>query len=142
MGAALQTAVLVSHDSVRQTVSLDVTPNTTTGTGAALETAVFISHDSDKPNASSGATSKTTTDTGAALKTEMLVLNGVLLVCTIVGAGFILVQLLKKLRKTSEASEKNEVCVALTQTGSSVRVSPRVSLESTFPTGHIYETID
>jgi hypothetical protein len=41
----------------------------------------------------------TSVDTGPALNTAVIVVYGVLLVCTIVGAGFILVQLMKKLRK-------------------------------------------
>jgi hypothetical protein len=91
---------------------------------------------------SSNATPNITKEVGPALNTSVIVVNGVLLVCTVVGAGFILVQLMKKLRKRSEVSEYKEVCVALTETGSSVRVSSRLSLSSTYVTGHIYETIE
>jgi hypothetical protein len=97
---------------------------------------------SDKPHVSSNATPNITTDTGPALNTSLIVVNGVLLVCTVVGGGFILVQLLKKLRKRSEVSEHYEVCVPLTETGSSLHVSSRLSLSSTYATGHIYETIE
>jgi len=96
---------------------------------------------SDKPNVSSDATPNITTDTGPALSTTLIVLNGVLVACTL-GGCFIAVQILKKLRKGSQLPEHNEVAVALTETGSSVRVPSRLSLRSTDATGHVYETIE
>jgi hypothetical protein len=75
------------------------------------------------PEGDTHATPNITTDTGPALKTAALVVNGILLVCTTVGAGFILVQLLKKLRNRSEVPEHTEECIPLSETGSSVRVS-------------------
>jgi hypothetical protein len=97
---------------------------------------------SDKPNVSSDATPNINTDGGPALSTSMFVVNGILAACTLVGGGFIAVQLIKKLRKRSEVPEHNEVSVALTETGSLVRVSSSLSLRSTYSMGHVYETIE
>jgi Leucine-rich repeat (LRR) protein len=96
----------------------------------------------NKQNASSGASPNMTAARGPALNTTLLVANGVLLVCTIVGVGFMVLQILKKVRKGSEVPEQDEVCVSLTQRGSSCGVSSRLSLGSTFTTGNIYERID
>jgi cell division protein FtsX len=76
------------------------------------------------------------------LVSVLIVVNGVLVTCTLAGGCFIAVQLLKKLRKGSEVQEHNEVSIALTETGSLVRVSSRQSLRSTDATGHVYETIE
>jgi len=62
--------------------------------------------------------------------------------CTLVGGGFIAVQLMKKVRKSPDLTENNKVSVAFTETGSSVRVSSRFNLSSTDSTGHVYETVD
>jgi hypothetical protein len=96
---------------------------------------------SDKP-VSSDATRNITTDTGPDLVSTLIVLNCVLVACTLVAGGFIAVQILKKLRKGSQLPKHTEVSVALTETGFSVRVSSRLSLSSTDATGHIYETIE
>jgi hypothetical protein len=96
----------------------------------------------DNQNVLSDAKANITTDTGPPLVSTLIVVNGVLVVCTFVGGGFIAVQILKKLRKGSELPEHNEVSVALTETDPSVLVSSRLSLRSTYSTGHIYETIE
>ena len=95
-----------------------------------------------KLNVSPDATTNINTDTDPALVSTLIVVNGVLVACTFVGAGFISVQLIKKLRKRSELPEYNEVSVALTETRSSVLVSSRLSLRSTDATGHVYEIIE
>jgi len=95
-----------------------------------------------KLNVSPDATTNINTDTGPALVSTLIVMNGVLVACTFVGASFIAVQLIKKLRKRSELPEHNEVSVALTETDPSVHASSRLSLRSTYSTGHIYETIE
>jgi hypothetical protein len=77
------------------------------------------------------------------LVTTLFVVNGVLLVCTVVGGGFILVQLLKKLRKRSEVSEHYDTHVPLTEIDSSnpMDSSPN-SKAADAATGHVYETIN
>jgi Leucine-rich repeat (LRR) protein len=96
---------------------------------------------SDKLNESSRANTNITKDTDPALSTTMLVVNGVLLACTLIGAGFIAVQLVKKLKKRTELPERNGAAIALTETGSLLRVSSRLSLRSVDRTGHVYETL-
>jgi hypothetical protein len=124
-------------DSDKLNVSSGANPNITTWN--VIRT---VCRDRGMQNGSSDANTNITTDTGPALCTTMFVVNGVLVACTLVGGGFIAVQLMKKLRKRMELSEHNEVSIALTETGSSVRVSSRLSLRSTDATGHVYETID
>jgi len=97
---------------------------------------------SEKPAVSSNATSNITSYTGSALSTALVVVIGLLVVCTLVGLGFIVIQLIKELRKKSEVPENNEQCVALTERGFLVRVSSKLSLRSTDVTEHIYESID
>ena len=66
----------------------------------------------DKLNMSSDVMTNITTDTGPALVSTLIVVNGVLVACTIVGGCFTVVHLLKELRKGSEVQEHNEVSVA------------------------------
>jgi Leucine-rich repeat (LRR) protein len=97
--------------------------------------------DSDRHNVSSDGTPNVTTDSRPAFITALLIVNGLLLVCAIVGAVFVLMQTLKKMRKRSEVSEHSEVCVPLSETVSPVRESSTFSLQSTYATGHVYEKV-
>ena len=116
--------------------------NDRNGSSSLMTTISFVEFPaSDKPNVSSDASPNISTDRDPALSKTMFVVNGLLLACTIVGGGFIAVQLIKKLKKSPQLPEDNEVCIALTETGSSVLVSSRLSLRSTDATGHVYETI-
>jgi hypothetical protein len=70
--------------------------------------------DSNNVNVTSSTSPNITTQTDTALSTTMLVLIGVLVACTVVGGGFIAVQLGKKLRKRTELPQRNEASIALT----------------------------
>ena len=118
-------------------MSRDVTPNITTDRIRSIEPTAR-----DTLNVSTDLTPNITTDTGPALVSTLIVLNGVLVACVVVGGCFIAVQLLKKLRKELESQEHDEVSVGLAETGSLVHGSSRHSLSCTYSTGHVYETIE
>jgi hypothetical protein len=75
------------------------------------------------------------------LTMTLLIVNGVILVCALVGGGFILVRYLKKVRKLSEASEYSHVHVCPPEMGSGIRSSSDPNLNSGCATGHVYESI-
>ena len=58
-------------------------------------------------NMSTDAIPNTTTDKGPALSTTLIIVTSVVAACTLVGVGFIAVQLIKKLRKSSDLPEHN-----------------------------------
>jgi hypothetical protein len=76
------------------------------------------------------------------LAMTLLIVNGVILVCALVGGGFILVRYVKELKKSSEGSEHSPVHVPPPRVGSSIRSSSdSKSTPSGCATGQVYETI-
>jgi hypothetical protein len=77
------------------------------------------------------------------LVTALFVVNGVLLVSTFAGGGFVVVQLLKKMRKSSRVPEYDDTYVSLTVIDTSVRLDSSTNSERDDATiGHVYETIN
>jgi hypothetical protein len=77
------------------------------------------------------------------LVTTLFVVNGVLLVSTVAGAGFVLAQLLKKMRKSSRVPEYDDTYVPLQVIDTTVRLgSSNGSKSYDETTGHVYETIN
>jgi hypothetical protein len=81
-------------------------------------------------------------DKNSSLVTTLVVTNSVLLVCTIAGAGFILLQLVRKLRKRSEFPEQYDTHFPLTGIDSSDRVDSSPNSKPDDVTGHVYETVN
>jgi Leucine-rich repeat (LRR) protein len=76
------------------------------------------------------------------LAMTLLIINGVILVCALVGGGFILVRYVKELKKSSEGSEYSPDYVPPPRVGSSILSSSDPnSSPSGCATGHVYETI-
>jgi hypothetical protein len=75
------------------------------------------------------------------LARTLLIVNGVILVCALLGAGFILVRHVKKLKTLSGGSEYSHVHVPPPQMGLSNDTSLESSSHSGYATGHVYETI-
>jgi hypothetical protein len=71
----------------------------------------------------------------------LVIINGVILVCSLGGGVFILVRYVKKPTKSSEVSEKSLVHVHPAPTCSSVRMPSNSNPNSGDVTGHVYETI-
>jgi beta-lactamase regulating signal transducer with metallopeptidase domain len=65
---------------------------------------------------SSRASPNITTDTGPALSITSIVVIVIVVVCVLVGGVFIVVKLMKKLRKSSELPVHYEVCVDQNET--------------------------
>jgi len=91
----------------------------------------------DTLNISSDATLIVTTDTYSALETLIIVVIFVCVVCFVVIPRAYYMQQRKKLRRRSEVPQNNEVFVSLTEEGSTVRVSTKLSSSSTHSTGHV-----
>jgi Leucine-rich repeat (LRR) protein len=82
-------------------------------------------------------------DTDTSLVTTLFAVNGVLLVCTAVGGGFILVQVLKKQRKSSKVTEHFDAHIPLTEIDSSNPMDSSPNSKTVDArTGHVYETIN
>jgi hypothetical protein len=79
----------------------------------------------------------------ASLVTTLFVVNGLLLVSTVAGAVFIVVQLLKKMRKRSRVPEYDDTYVPLQGIQTTVRLDSSAG-STTYDeiTGHVYETIN
>jgi hypothetical protein len=76
------------------------------------------------------------------LAMTLLIVNGVILVCALVGGGFILVRYVKELKKSLEGSECSPVHVPPLRVGSSILSSSDFnSSPSGCVKGHVYETI-
>jgi len=88
-------------------------------------------------NISSDAILIVTTDTYSALQTLKIVVIFVCVVCFLVIPRAYYMQQKKKLRRRSEVPQNNEVFVSLTEEGSTVRVSTKLSSSSTHSTGHV-----
>lgn len=71
----------------------------------------------------------------------LLIVNGVILVCALVGAGFILVRYVKELKKHSEESEYAPDHVPPPRMGLSLGTSSDSNSQSGCSTGNVYETI-
>jgi hypothetical protein len=70
-------------------------------------------------------------------------MNGVLLVSTVAGGGYIVVQLLRKMRKSSRVPEYDDTYIPLPGIDTSVRLDSSASSKTDDATiGHVYETID
>jgi len=89
----------------------------------------------DTLNISSDATLIVTTDTYSALETLIIV---VIFVPFVVIPLAYYMQQRKKLRRRSEVPQNIKVFVSLTEEGSTVRVSTKLSSSSTHSTGHVY----
>jgi hypothetical protein len=77
------------------------------------------------------------------LVTALFVTNGVLLVSTVAGAGYIVVQLLRKRRKSSRVPSYDDTYIPLSVIDTSVRLDSSASSKTDGATiGHVYETID
>jgi hypothetical protein len=81
-------------------------------------------------------------DKDTSLVTALFVVNGLLLV-SIAGGVFVVVQLLKKMRKRSGVPEYDDIYVPLQGIGTTVRLDPSAG-STTYDekTGHVYETVD
>jgi Leucine-rich repeat (LRR) protein len=75
------------------------------------------------------------------LAMTLLIVNGVILVCALLGGAFILVRYVKTLKTPSKASEYSHVHVPPPQMGLSIRSSSDSNSHSGCATGHVYETI-
>jgi hypothetical protein len=71
----------------------------------------------------------------------LVIINGVILVCSLGGWVFIFVRYVKKPTKTSEVSEKSLVDVYPAPTCSSVSMPSDSNPNSGYATGHVYETV-
>jgi hypothetical protein len=91
---------------------------------------------------SAGLEQKENNGVCTSLAMTLLIVNGVILVCALVGAGFILVRYVKKLKKHSKASEYSNVHVPPPPVCLSVpSSSDSKSLLNDSAAGHVYETI-
>ena len=88
-------------------------------------------------NISSVTTFIVTTDTNSALETLIIVVIFVCAVCFVVISRAYYKQQRKKLRRRSEVPQNIKVFVSLTEEGSTVRVSTKLSSSSTHSTGHV-----
>jgi hypothetical protein len=71
----------------------------------------------------------------------LLIVNGVILVCALLGAGIILARYVKKMKKSSEGTEYSLVYVPPSRMGLSTGTSSDVNSHIVYETGHVYETI-
>jgi Leucine-rich repeat (LRR) protein len=71
----------------------------------------------------------------------LLIVNGVILVCALVGAGFILLRYVKELKKHSKASEYSRVYVPPPRVGLSTGTPSDSNSQSGNAAEHVYETI-
>ena len=92
----------------------------------------------DTLNISSDATLIVTTDTHSELETLIIVviLVFVVVVFVVIPLAYYMQQR-KELRRRSEVPQNNKVFVSLTEEGSTVRVSTKLSSSSTHSTGHV-----
>jgi len=91
----------------------------------------------DKLNISSNAILIVTTDTYSALETLIIVVIFVCVFCFVVIPRDYYMQQRKKLRRRSEVPQNKEVFVSLTEEGSTVQVSTKLSSSSTHSTRHV-----
>jgi hypothetical protein len=71
----------------------------------------------------------------------LVIINGVILGCSLGGGVFILVRYVKKPTKSSEVSEKSLVHVHLAPTCLSVSMPSDSNPNSGYAAGHVYETV-
>ena len=102
-----------------------------------------ICSDTDSISRESAACSSKEEDKDKSLVTALFVVNGVLLVSTVAGGGYIVVQLLRKMRKSSRVPEYDDTYIPLPGIDNSVRLDSSASSKTDDATiGHVYETID
>lgn len=88
-----------------------------------------------------GLEQKEYNDIYISLAKTLLIVNGVILICALLGAGFILVRYVKKLKTPSEVSEYSHVHIPPPQMGLSNGTCSDSNSHSDYATGHVYETI-
>ena len=97
----------------------------------------------DSISTESAACSRMEENKDTSLVTTLFVVNGVLLVSTVAGAGFIVVRLLKKMRKSSRVPEYDDTYVPLPVMDTSGCLDSSGSSKTDDATiGHVYETIN